>query len=72
MSTWWAMAQLIDRALVEEGLTQAQFCRLVGVSQKHLSQVLLGKAPASMPTLDYWAFHLGRHFNVELKRGVKP
>ena len=60
------VAALIQDALDEEGMSQADFCRLAGVSQKHLSAVFLGKAAAPMGTLDYWAFLLGREVRVRL------
>lgn len=61
------MAALIGQALEDDGLTQAEFCRRVGVSTKHLNTVLSGKATAREAQLDYWAFVLGRSFHVELK-----
>lgn len=65
------MADLIADAIDTDGLSQAEFCRRVGVSQKHVSLVLSGQAHAALPTLDYWAFCLGRHFTVKLVRGIK-
>lgn len=63
------MARLIGLALENDGISQAAFCRTVGVSPKHLSQVLNGKATARSAALDYWAFVLGRHFEVSLVAG---
>lgn len=60
------MAKLIGAALEESGVKQSEFCRCVGVSQKHLSQVLIGRATAHPATLDYWAFMLGLRFEVTL------
>jgi transcriptional regulator with XRE-family HTH domain len=60
------MARLVADALVADGLSQAEFCRRVGVSAKHLNQVLQGHATANPTTLDYWAFALGRRFLVRL------
>lgn len=60
------MAQLIAEAIEADGLTQAEFARRVGASQKHVSQVLTGKAHAYQATLDYWAFVLGRRWSVDL------
>lgn len=62
------MAELIREALAEDGITQAAFCRMVGVSTKHLNLVLSGKASARPASLDYWAFVLGRRFSVTLDR----
>jgi transcriptional regulator with XRE-family HTH domain len=63
------MARLVGEALAQDGLSQAEFCRRVGVSPKHLNQVLLGRATAYPATLDYWAFVLDRHFTVQLVPG---
>jgi transcriptional regulator with XRE-family HTH domain len=60
------MARLIAEAIEADGLTQAEFARRVGASQKHVSQVLTGKAHAYQATLDYWAFVLGRRWSVDL------
>ena len=51
--------QLID-------MTQAEFARKVGMSEKHVSKVLTGKASAPIATLDYWAFALGMRWSVRL------
>jgi transcriptional regulator with XRE-family HTH domain len=61
------MAELIRETLAAEGITQAAFCRRVGVSAKHLNQVLSGNADARPATLDYWAFALGMRFVVALE-----
>ena len=61
------MAALIAEALAEDGLTQAEFARRVGVSEKHMSQVLTGKTVGRNAALDYWAFALGRRFVVRLE-----
>lgn len=66
------MATLIGAALQEDGMSQAEFCRRVGVSAKHLNTVLRGHATARAATLDYWAFVLGRHFEVFLDVGREP
>lgn len=63
------MAAMIAQALEEDGLTQAAFARMVGVSQKHVSTVLTGKATAKVASLDYWAFALNRRFVVSLVLG---
>lgn len=60
------MAEAIGAALVEDGISQAEFSRRVGVSPKHLNQVLSGKATARIQALDYWAYVLGRQFAVDL------
>lgn len=71
MLTRARMAQLIAEALEEDGVTQAEFARRVGVTQKHVSKVLTGQQFASMETLDYWAFVLGRRWSVEMYKGVQ-
>lgn len=60
------MAALIGAALEDRGMSQAQFCRMAGVSTKHLNAVLLGKAAAPLSKLDYWAYLLGCRFDVSL------
>lgn len=61
------MADLIADAIAEAGLTQAEFARRVGATPKHVNRVLTSQANfASMETLDYWAFILGRRWVVQL------
>jgi transcriptional regulator with XRE-family HTH domain len=60
------MGALIGNALTEDGISQAEFCRQVGVSEKHLSNVINGKATASPVQLEMWAFALGRRWRVDL------
>jgi transcriptional regulator with XRE-family HTH domain len=64
--TLHVMGRLIGEALDEDGMTQAEFCRRVGTSTKHLNQVISGKATAHVSQLDYWAFVLGRTWSVAL------
>lgn len=66
------MARLIGDALERDDISQAEFCRRVGVSPKHLNNVLQGHAQASFGALDYWAFVLGRRFTVDLIKGIRP
>jgi transcriptional regulator with XRE-family HTH domain len=66
--TLLAMAALISGELQRQGMTQAEFARRVGVTEKHVSRVLTGKNGAAMATLDYWAFVLGCRFVVALER----
>jgi transcriptional regulator with XRE-family HTH domain len=61
-----AMARMIREALEKDGISQAEFARRVGCTQKHVSKVLTHQAHASQTTLDYWAFVLGRRFSVRL------
>lgn len=61
------MAALIKEELSVQGISQAEFCRRVGVSTKHLNCVLNGKATARMAQLDYWMFALGRRFVVRVE-----
>lgn len=63
------MARLIAEALEADGLTQAEFAKRVGATTKHVNVVLQGHSYAAMETLDYWAFVLGRHWTVDLKKG---
>jgi hypothetical protein len=71
-STVYSMAIQIADVLADSGLTRAEFCRRVAVSQKHMSLVLNGNALAHPSTLDYWAWMLGRHFSVRLVKGRQP
>lgn len=59
-----AMVAMIRDALTEQGLSQAEFSRRVGVSQKHLCKVLNGSSETRLATLDYWAFVLGFRFLI--------
>lgn len=69
-ATAFQMSDLIGVAIDDAGLSQAEFCRRVSTSQKHLSMVLNGHAVAATSTLDYWAWSLDRHFEVRLKKGT--
>lgn len=60
------MARMLAEVIEREGLSQAEFARRVGASQKHVSQVLTGKAHAYQATLDYWAFVLGCEWRIDL------
>ncbi len=61
------MGRLIGEALNNDGVSQAEFCRRVGVSPKHLCKVINGSAVTSSAQLDYWAFALGREWSVSLR-----
>lgn len=63
-----AMGAMLSEALKHDGLTQAAFARMAGVSEKHLSQVITGRATAHPKTLDQWAAAIGRRFVVTLQR----
>jgi transcriptional regulator with XRE-family HTH domain len=60
------MGELIGDALREDGISQVEFCRRVGVSEKHLSGVVRGEVTASAAQLDMWAFALDRRWSVDL------
>ena len=60
------MGALIGQALEDDCITQAEFARAVGVSPKHLNQVITGKAIASAGQLEYWAYALERTWTVGL------
>ena len=64
--TFYRMGALIGEALDEDRITQAEFARAVGVSPKHLNQVITGKAIASAGQLEYWAYALERSWTVGL------
>lgn len=61
------MGYLIRDALAEDGISQAEFARRVGVSAKHLNAVVNGKGVARSGQLDYWAFILGREWHISLE-----
>jgi transcriptional regulator with XRE-family HTH domain len=61
------MMTLIASEIEHLGLSQAEFCRRVGVSTKHLNQCLSGQAHAAIPMMEYWAFALGKTFEVHWK-----
>lgn len=56
---------LIRAAIDDLGLTQAEFARRIGRTEKHVSQVLNGKAGTA--EFDYWALVLGFRFVVEAR-----
>ena len=56
---------LIRWLLNEKGLTQATFAKMIGRTEKHVSQVLTGKAGTA--EMDYWACVLGHRFVVNLE-----
>lgn len=60
------MARQLRERLEAIDMSQAEFGRKAGVSEKHVSQVLSGKATAPLATLDYWAFVLGMRWSVRL------
>lgn len=66
--TQQSMARSFAAALTNSGIPQAVFARQVGVSAKHLNQVLHGKATARVAALDYWAYTLGWEWVVELRK----
>ncbi|MGH4011551.1 MAG: helix-turn-helix domain-containing protein [Pseudonocardiaceae bacterium] len=60
------MGELIGLALKDDRITQSRFAATVGVSEKHLSQVINGRAAAHPDTLDEWAKALKRCYSVDL------
>jgi transcriptional regulator with XRE-family HTH domain len=58
------MMTLIKLELETQHLSQAEFCRRVGVSTKHFNQCLNGQAHAAIPMMEYWAFALGKTFVI--------
>lgn len=63
------MADQLLARLEDINMSQAEFARRAGVSEKHVSRVLIKKATAPTATLDYWAFVLGMHWSVKLEEG---
>lgn len=68
MSDWLMgrMLQLVQAELESQGISQAAFCRRVGVSSKHLNRCLNGHAQPAIATIEYWAWCLGCAFEVRL------
>jgi transcriptional regulator with XRE-family HTH domain len=62
------MGAAIGEALKEDEISQAEFARTVGVSPKHVNEVIRGKANARPAELDYWAWALCRTWVVSLER----
>lgn len=60
---------LITEAMEAEGITQAELARRTGHTTKHVNRVLLGHNGASLEVLEYWAWTLGRHFTLGMKKG---
>lgn len=60
------MAASLRAALEADGISQAEFAREVGASAKHVNQVLNGTATTPIATLEFWAFALGRRWQVDL------
>lgn len=58
------MAACIKAELEARGMTQAAFARLLGRSEKHVSQVMTGRAGSA--EIDYWAFVLDMKFEVRM------
>ncbi len=54
-----AMGLLIGQALIDQGVSQAEFSRRIGRSPKHVNRVIQGKSVATQAELDYWAYVLG-------------
>lgn len=60
------LGDLLKQAMDEAGMTQAQLCREMGITQKHLSRLLSGQADGSLGMWEYAAFVLGKEWKVEL------
>lgn len=57
-------ATVINAKLVELGMSQADLAREMGVTPKHINQMLTGKATGSPGMLDYCAHVLGFEWSV--------
>lgn len=53
------MAFLIKNTLNNRGISQKEFARQVGITEKHMSQILTGNADPSATLLDTFAWKLG-------------
>lgn len=61
------IAAAIAAHLAASGMSQADLAREMGVSPKHVNQILTGKATGSPGLLDFAAFALGCEWHVELR-----
>jgi transcriptional regulator with XRE-family HTH domain len=66
MNTHDTMVDQISRTLKARKISQADFCRTVNTSTKHLNRVLMGHDLTRTATLDRWAEALGLRFEVIL------
>lgn len=57
-------AKVIAAKLIERGMSQADLAREMGVTPKHINQMLTGKATGSPGMLDYAAHTLGFEWSV--------
>ena len=64
MSTIDQQRALLNAAIEERGISKAQLARLVGLSEKHVLNVLNGKSRS--PQIDFMAFMLDLRFEVKL------
>lgn len=53
-------------ALDESGTSQAAAARVLGISTKHMSQMLIGKAPVSIPMAERIAGACGRTLEIRI------
>ena len=65
MSAFAGVKEAIRRALRADGATQADLARHLGVSQKHVSQVLSGKVPGSPAFIEAMAEACGLALTAE-------
>lgn len=57
-------AAIIEKQLEVKGWSQADLAREMGVTPKHINQMLTGKATGSPGMLDFAAFTLGFEWQV--------
>jgi transcriptional regulator with XRE-family HTH domain len=57
-------ADIITKQLEAKGWSQADLAREMGVTPKHINQMLTGKATGSPGMLDFAAFTLGFEWSV--------
>jgi hypothetical protein len=61
------MGRMLGEELTARGISQADFCRWVGTTTKHLNEVIRGRCAAHPSTLNYWAWTLGLEWGLELR-----
>jgi len=67
MAAFAGVKEAIRASLKADGATQADLARHLGVSQKHVSQVLSGRVPGSPAFIEAMAQACGLALTVEVR-----
>jgi transcriptional regulator with XRE-family HTH domain len=65
------LAEQLTKALADEGMTQADLARAMGLSPKHVNHMVNGKSGA-LAMYDFAAFTLGRRWVLTLEHIEGP